>query len=434
MKNTQAHRGSPRWYKSLRLWIGPTGLLLGMLTCAAYAPAQVQLEWKNRPKDPKQSVSLPDQKISKTQLVTFTITDVNDIFYDYTMTCTKVASESVDFSGLLKLATGGGERALSACDSEAADLITKIKNYLKTPTSCGANCNSVPVAETTAQISTFITSIDQLPNGPTCTVSEANKKALADFRAKLSAALGLSHQKSFQVSVDPGTGYSCTISEFSKMADKDGNYQPTKDGTFTITIGQTANVVTLSLGPLFSAVQNRTYSAVTVPNSDSSGTNTVLGVQGKSLSTSIAALVNLRLPVPKLSGEKFGLDIAAGPVLRLNPGSGTSPAGFFGGISLRFYRYLFITPGFHVAQFADFPQGFSQAGQKIPPNFGTLTPVTRTTVKFGLAITFQTKDFSSLSSGKTSATSTTTPPAKTTPAAASTTAKTTPAQPPSANP
>jgi hypothetical protein len=257
-----------------------------------------------------------------------------------------------------------------------------------------------------------VSNIAEILGDPTCKLSEKNKTALGRIESTLNAALGSTHQYSFQVSVDPSEGYSCTISEFSKIPDKDGKYQPTKDGTFTITIGQTINVVTLSIGPLFSGIQNRTYSAVTAPNAGFSGTKQVLGVQGESLSTSIGALVNLRVPIPKLSGDKVGVDVSAGPVLRLNSATGTSPLGFFGGSSLRLYRYLFITPGLHVGQFADFPQGFSQAGQVIPPNFGTLTPVTRTTVKFGLAISFQTKDFSALTAGKTTGTSTTAPAAK----------------------
>jgi hypothetical protein len=107
MDRVVADCGSSRQHKVL---IANTALLLYMLSLSSNASAQVQLDWNSRPKDPKQSVSLPGQQISKTQLVTFSLMHVNDVFYDYSMTCTKVPSESVDFSGIIKLATGGARR------------------------------------------------------------------------------------------------------------------------------------------------------------------------------------------------------------------------------------------------------------------------------------------------------------------------------------
>jgi hypothetical protein len=143
------------------------------------------------------------------------------------------------------------------------------------------------------------------------------------------------------------------------------------------------------------------------PNADSSATSTVLGVQGNSFSTGLVGLVNFRLPYKRLSSDNLGVDISAGPVFRFGSKSDTSAVGFFTGITLRFYRYFFITPGVHVGEFADYPQGFTHAGQAIPMNFGTPTAVKRTTAKFGVAVTFQTKDFKSL--GKSSVNQTNTP-------------------------
>ena len=51
---------------------------------------------------------------------------------------------------------------------------------------------------------------------------------------------------------------------------------------------------------------------------------------------------------------------------------------------------MYLTPGFHVGQFADFPAGFTHSGQDIPPSFtGPLTPQTRTTARFAIGITFK---------------------------------------------
>jgi hypothetical protein len=45
---------------------------------------------------------------------------------------------------------------------------------------------------------------------------------------------------------------------------------------------------------------------------------------------------------------------------------------------------------FHIGQFADFPAGFNHNGQDIPASFtGALTPQTRTTARFAIAITFK---------------------------------------------
>ena len=81
-------------------------------------------------------------------------------------------------------------------------------------------------------------------------------------------------------------------------------------------------------------------------------------------------------------------------------GGDESPFGFFTGISGHLYHRFYVTPGIHFGQFADFPVGFGN-GSTVPENFGELNPVKRWTARFGLAITFKAKDFSSLgSSGK----------------------------------
>jgi hypothetical protein len=62
-------------------------------------------------------------------------------------------------------------------------------------------------------------------------------------------------------------------------------------------------------------------------------------------------------------------------------------------------RRFYITPGLHFGQFSDFPVGFGN-GSSVPANFGELTPVKRWTARFGLGITFKTKDFSGLVSSE----------------------------------
>jgi hypothetical protein len=337
--------------------------------------------------------------LSSTKLVTIELTNVNDIFYSYGMNCTATMKDS-GLSQVINVLVGAGIQTESAevdCNAQALNLVKAVNDYLKTPANCNSDCTSVGLKETESMLAGFRQQIDaRLKCG---TLSMANHDLLTALNTQLKMLLTATHVVTFPATLSPDYDYSCAITEYY-------NQQPTKNGTMTIAIKPRNTILTLSIGPLFSAIRNRSYSSVSVPNADSTGTQTVLGLQGNSFSSAIAALVNFRVPIQSLASDNFGLDIAAGPVLRLNSKSSTSPAGFFAGVSLRFYRYLFLTPGVHVGDFADFPPGF-RPGQLIPPNFPAPTAATRTTAKFAIAISFQTKDFSSV--GKSTATATTPP-------------------------
>jgi hypothetical protein len=355
-------------------------------------------DWSSRPKTTGQTVNAPQLSLTSTEQVTFRITNINDIFYNYKMNCTATAKEGADLSPILGLRFPG-EAAPSPCDVSAQMVLTQVETYLNTPAECGINCTSISVGDTKQQISKFV---QQINNALKCDgLKEPLKNQLTETLQKLSDYLMLDHIVTFQNPVSPDQNYTCTVTEYYMQ-------QPTTDGSLIISVQPTNALITLSLGPVFSKLQNRSYSAVVAPNAGSSGTSTVLGVQGNSISSGIAALVNVRVPIPHFDGPKWGVDLAAGPVVRLNSQSGTSSAGFFAGISLRLYRYIFVTPGSHVGEFADFPQGFSGPGQPIPPNFGTPQPRIRTSARFGIAITFQVKDFSSV--GKSTVAATNPPP------------------------
>jgi hypothetical protein len=149
------------------------------------------------------------------------------------------------------------------------------------------------------------------------------------------------------------------------------------------------DLISMSGGFLFSELQARTYSRESVPTSS----NAVLVVHGNSMSSLLAALVNVKLPcVPKTcswqeSGYSFAVSV--GPVYSLN-GSDVSKVGLFAGGSLSLWKYLFLSAGTHVGQFADFPAGITSAGQEIPSSFtGSLTPVSRTSARFAFGLTFR---------------------------------------------
>jgi hypothetical protein len=63
-----------------------------------------------------------------------------------------------------------------------------------------------------------------------------------------------------------------------------------------------------------------------------------------------------------------------------------------------FLHRLYISPGVHIGEFADYPAGFVN-GQQIPANFGALTPVKRWTARFGIAITIKGWDVSKILTG-----------------------------------
>jgi len=97
-----------------------------------------------------------------------------------------------------------------------------------------------------------------------------------------------------------------------------------------------------------------------------------------------------------LNGRTYGLAISAGPTYGLTNGkSDASRIGFFGGISVHIWNQFFLTPGINVGQFSDFPQGYTKAGQVIPPNTGTPQGVNRITTRFAFGITYKIKDFGS---------------------------------------
>ena len=166
--------------------------------------------------------------------------------------------------------------------------------------------------------------------------------------------------------------------------------------TKTFTFSGT-DILTLSAGAMFSSIADRTYEARKSPNS----TLNVLTVEGDSKATpNIVALLNYSLGALRLDSDTAGLALSAGPVLKLGSQSEASSFGFFTGLSGHLYHRFYVTPGIHFGQFADFPIGFGN-GSTVPENFGELTPVKRWTARFGLAITFKTKDFSGIASSDT---------------------------------
>lgn len=178
-------------------------------------------------------------------------------------------------------------------------------------------------------------------------------------------------------------------------------YRGTATGqSLTVRLDAECDQFTVGGGVLLSEIQARTYTSVALPNQ----TGQFLSVSGTGrFHPTLVGLTSFNFPLEPL-GHKLSsalgdarLGISIGPVVQ-GTKSDVSAFGWFAGGTVSFFRRLYISPGVHIGEFADFPAGFTN-GQQIPANFGTLTPVKRWTTRFGIAITVKGWDVSKLISG-----------------------------------
>lgn len=248
---------------------------------------------------------------------------------------------------------------------------------------------SIPLAVARTAIGKAINSCSIAPQ----TASAA--QALQEQATALDKWYNTPHEWTGMVSVIPDSSCSFSITESFLTADTTPNV------TVSFTAGQPR--MTVSVGPLFSEIQDRSYSVVTAPPANGTSTNqTVLQVGGLSrLSTYLTGLLNFSLPFQRdwLNGERGGFALSTGPVVRVGGQSSTSAFGWFVGPSYYLYHLVYLSGGIHVGQFAGMPAGFKMPGQMVPSGFPTPTPLARTTVRLSFAITLKAKDLTAL--GKT---------------------------------
>jgi hypothetical protein len=171
------------------------------------------------------------------------------------------------------------------------------------------------------------------------------------------------------------------------------SYAGTADSSRTFHFDPSFGILSSSAGFLLTRLPARAYSSATAPDSsDLTKTQNVLRVD-YGAGVRPALIVLLTGNVPQVNSRNFGLGVSAGPVFDIASGKAdTSHFGFFAGPSVRLTPWIFLTPGFHFGEFADFPQGFTRAGQVIPSNTGTPVPTKRFTGRFAFSITFKIKD------------------------------------------
>jgi len=202
-----------------------------------------------------------------------------------------------------------------------------------------------------------------------------------------------------EVTVGPGFGLQIDVTEVF-TTDSGEEKETAKFADSIEDVGKP--VLFLSAGVLLTKIESREYSKSEIPGVSGK----VLGVQASGWPRPLGvALLNYSIPGidSYLQKGNLGLNLAFGPTIQFSSGkSDLSNFGLFVGVSLDLWKRLFITPGVHVGQFADFPDGF-QPRDRIPDQFGDLNPQKRATGRFGVVISVRAKSFDNLFGGKEAA-------------------------------
>lgn len=397
---------------------------------------RVRCDWKTG--------SITTSRVDHSGKYCFEVERVNNILYSYDFTLTRSEPQGSDFD-LLKdviskvkdlgagtAVTGPGKAAFATklhCGLEHLTLATKAAAALQDALSqldpakdSGAKPNSIPLEITLAkwqgvpgkfqdfekELKDLIAELIAAPpvNGTTCTECDlAQAEALVldvylparDHYLKLRSRANSQHVARYSADIESTSAYDLVVKELS------GN-QPTSADSKTFHLDPGRKILVSSAGFLLTSLQARTYLSRTVPDTDDP-TNTkiknVLGVDGGGKArVAMTALLNYNLPWQPW--RNLGFAISAGPVFDITNGKAdTSRFGFFGGGSVHLWNRLFLTPGVHFGEFADFPQGFDHSGQPIPEKTGTPTPTKRWTARFAFGITFRVGELG-FGSGNTS--------------------------------
>ena len=210
-----------------------------------------------------------------------------------------------------------------------------------------------------------------------------------DQYLKLASLVNSRHVVYYSAGIDNTNGYDLVVAEYYGA-------QQTSTALKTYHFDPAYSSLTSSAGFLLTELPASSYRSATAPNPSSPGTTqNVLAVDdGSGPRPALVVLLNAN---PRyVNWRHFGVGLSGGPVFDISNGKAdTSRFGFFGGVSLRLTQWLYLTPGVHVGEYAGFPQGFTAAGQVIPPNTGTPVANKHYTARFAFAFTFKLKDIGS---------------------------------------
>lgn len=384
---------------------------------ASGGPRQITLTWPN----------VMTSKLTSTGAYNVLLTNINYMLYDYVITINENAAATLP--PLIPTATStapakgeGVAFTVDHCpqltqDYTNANILFKSLNDTVTgmlPQQSGAKYNSIPLSTTLAvwnsikdRAATYIDEVNSTSTDLSNMTAAAQEACLGgDWVTKLSQLDSLRikllvfqnrerlpHELTVPTRLDRTRGGSVVVKEL---------FQGTETNASPVTFILEAEyaTVTASGGFLLTTLPARSYSSVNQPPATPGGaTTTVLGINGASrVRPALAALFNFHDPFEwGLNKPNFGLALSAGPVIEVANGqSDTTKFGVFAGVGVHLWKILYVTPGLHIGEFADFPQGFTQAGQAIPTNFGTLSPTKRYTGRFAVTITFRGSNPTSL--------------------------------------
>jgi len=402
----------------VKLRFCPILLLLLALFAAPASAQDIVIDWAT-----KRAIVSPAE-VSKVFNGRLVVKNVNDVIFTYKVEVVTIPRPVDDFRKLfpndiplpppppITAAAGKSPCAvlIGAVTQQIGELKSGMANLL-TPEMSGEKAKSKSLEETSRgwaekvrpKFGPLEKSAGDLSAFPTCAGQDEDEKlkVLAEYAALrerlnlLQARINLPHQIEQPVIFSPDTDYKVTVEE--KYIDEDGKTFDVVDGKHEFSFSPVSHLLSLSAGTLLTTLAQQSYLSRRDPVS---GKN-VVAVDGTGLARPIGvALLNYQIPQARwMKNDQMGLSLASGLTFELgSTKSDSSRVGWFGGISLDFYHRLFITPGVHFGEFADFPVGLGK-GSVIPDNFGELNPVKRWTGRFAISITYRTASF-----GKTAAT------------------------------
>ena len=366
-------------------------------TCIANAQ-QVVVDWASK------AITSQPATVEKATKATVRIDNVNDLMFTYSISYQLKPAQISDFDAVAKAFSIAGKAAGEAVSCDFSSVLVSMKDFTDAEeafhnlpaTNKGCSeakpCNvtlqqaldawqqSVQPKLVSAQsdLATFIKSC------PSDNYEQAIKAANDSLNVAEATVNGPhSIQKANAIELLPDNVTSLEVDQLWKDT-------PTTDGSYSVDLTPSNNRLNLSAGALFSEIQNRSYAVRTVPSG--TGTANVLSVDGISrFSPTAIALLNYE--IPRLDWERFGFAVSTGPVFRLGSKSDTSSFGYFAGLSMHLFHRFYVTPGYHLGEYADFPAGFSQPNQVVPTGFATPIPIKRWTWRFGFALSYKAKDF-----------------------------------------
>lgn len=385
----------------MRLRLLVVVVTLTLMRVSAYSQ-QVIVDWAA-----KKVTSQPTTVETPTK-ASMLINFINDMMFSYSISYQLKPAPISDFDAIAKAfgiaGKAAGESATSECDfSDVTDTLKALSDaetaFRNTPSTSQGCSVSKPCNVTLAQAQEDWKSVSPKVGAAQQAIANFTKSCSQDTYATAIKMASDSIDETLAVVNGPHSVLKPAAIELSPdyvtslEIDQLWNGLPTTDGTYSVDLQPANRRLTLSAGALFSEVQNRSYSVITVPNTAGTGTSNVLSIDGIS-KVNPTAIALLNYEIPHLDWDTMGLALSTGPVFRLGSKSDTSSFGYFAGVSVHLYHRFYITPGLHLGEFADFPPGFSQVNQAVPSGLATPTPTKRWTVRFGFAFSYKAKDFS----------------------------------------